>query len=111
MVNRSTIDIASDVLNAANGGATKIEIMYGAFICYKQMKDYVNFLSEKGLIVMHAHQDGEAHTFKTTEKGLKFLEIYKKLDGMIKEEVKEEEQLAPALHLRSEDTPERIGRQ
>jgi predicted transcriptional regulator len=94
MVNRSTLDIASDVLKAANGGASKIKIMYGAFLCYKQMKEYVNFLTEKGLLVID-NKDGEAQVFKTTEKGLRFLEIHNRLDEMIKEE---EEQLAPILY-------------
>ena len=43
MGNRSSIDIASDVLEAANGGASKIEIMYKALLSYNQMKVYVNF--------------------------------------------------------------------
>jgi predicted transcriptional regulator len=92
MGNRSTIDIASDVLEAANGGASKIEIMYKAFLSYNQMKVYVNFLNEKGLLV-YDNQHGEAHTFRTTEKGLRFLEIYNRLDDMIKED--EEEQVLP----------------
>jgi predicted transcriptional regulator len=94
MGNRSTIDIASDVLEAANGGASKIEMMYKAFLSYNQMKVYVNFLNEKGLLV-YDNQYGEAHTFRTTEKGLRFLEIYNRLDDMIKEE--DEEQQVPQL--------------
>ena len=39
MVHRSRIDIASDVLKVANGGASKIKIMYGAHLSYKQMKE------------------------------------------------------------------------
>jgi predicted transcriptional regulator len=93
MGNRSTIDIASDVLEAANGGASKIEMMYKAFLSYNQMKVYVNFLNEKGLLV-YDNQYGEAHTFRTTEKGLRFLEIYNRLDDMIKEE-DEEDQVPP----------------
>src|SRR5918992_400069 len=94
MGNRSTIDIASYVLEAANGGASKIEIMYKALLSYNQMKVYVNFLNEKGLLV-YDNQHGEAHTFRTTEKGLRFLEIYNRLDDMIKEEDEEEEQVLP----------------
>jgi predicted transcriptional regulator len=92
MGNRSTIDIASDVLEAANGGASKIEIMYKALLSYNQMKVYVNFLNEKGLLV-YDNQHGETHTFRTTEKGLRFLEIYNRLAEMIKED--EEEQVPP----------------
>ena len=92
MGNRSSIDIASDVLEAANGGASKIEIMYKALLSYNQMKVYVNFLNEKDLLV-YDNQHGKAHTFRTTEKGLRFLEIYNRLDDMIKED--EEEQVPP----------------
>lgn len=92
MGNRSSIDITSDVLEVANGGASKIEIMYKALLSYNQMKVYVNFLNEKGLLVYDNHH-GEAHTFRTTEKGLRFLEIYNRLDDMIKED--EEEQVPP----------------
>lgn len=94
MVNRSTLNIASDVLKAANGGASKIKIMYGALLSYKQMKWYLNFLIEKGLLVID-NKHGEGQVFKTTEKGLKFLEIYNRLDEVIKEE---EGQTAPILY-------------
>jgi predicted transcriptional regulator len=97
MVHRSRIDIASDVLKAANGGASKIKIMYGALLSYKQMKEYVNFLTKMGLLVIDIN-DGEAPVFKTTEKGLRFLETYNRLDEMIKAK-EEEEQLAPTLYL------------
>jgi predicted transcriptional regulator len=93
MGNRSTIDIASDVLEAANGGASKIQIMYKALLSYNQMKVYVNFLNEKGLLV-YDNQHGEAYVFSTTEKGLRFLEIYNRLEDMIK---KDEEEQIPQL--------------
>ena len=92
MGNRSTIDIASDVLAAANGGANKTQIMRKALLSYNQMKAYVNFLTEKGLLV-YDNQHGEAHTFRTTEKGLRFLKIYNRLEDMIKKD--EEEQIPP----------------
>ena len=109
MGNRSTIDIASDVLEAANGGASKIEIMYKALLSYNQMKVYVNFLNEKGLLV-YDNQHGEAHTFRTTEKGLRFLEIYNRLDDMIKEEDEEEKVLPPLSLIKSEKKMTGFGR-
>ena len=103
MGNRSTIDIASDVLEAANGGASKTKIMYRALLSYKQMKVYVNFLAEKGLLVID-NQQGEAYTFRTTEKGFRFLEIYNRLDDMIKEDEEERVPLLPAPNqIRKED--------
>ncbi|MFL6371786.1 MAG: winged helix-turn-helix domain-containing protein [Nitrososphaera sp.] len=107
MKNRSSIDILSQVLEAANGGATKTKIMYRALLSYKQIKEYVNLLTERGLLVydyhhqdhhhhnQHNHEQGKAqHTFiKTTEKGLSFLETYNRLDDMLKETEDEREEI------------------
>jgi predicted transcriptional regulator len=38
------------ILEAANGGATKTKIMYGAFLSFEQLKQYLAYLLEKGLI-------------------------------------------------------------
>ncbi len=94
MGNRSTIEIASDVLEIANGGASKIQIMYRATLSHKQMKEYVSFLSERGLLAYHNinNQRKKAQVFKTTEKGLRFLEIFHHLDVMIKENKEEQKQ-------------------
>ena len=103
MGNRSSIDIASQVLEAANGGASKIQIMYRALLSYKQMKQYVNFLTEKGLLIYdnNNHQQGGVQTFRTTEKGLRFLEIYNGLEEMIKKEEEEEQQASPPSLIKS----------
>ena len=86
MGNRSSIDIASQVLEAANGGASKIQIMYRALLSYKQMKQYVNFLTEKGLLIYdnNNHQQGGVQTFRTTEKGLRFLDTYNQIYDVLK---------------------------
>jgi predicted transcriptional regulator len=93
MGNRSNIEIASDVLEVANGGASKIQIMYRATLSHKQMKEYVSFLSERGLLAYHNvnNQRRKAHVFNTTEKGLRFLEIYHHLEVMIKENNQKEQ--------------------
>ena len=36
---RSRTEIVSNILDAANGGATKSKIMYKAFLSYNQLKD------------------------------------------------------------------------
>ena len=81
MTNRSRIDIISKILQAANGGgAAKTKIMYQAFLSYAQMKDYLMLLTQNDLL----SYDLNTRTFKTTEKGLRFLETYNQMDGMIK---------------------------
>jgi predicted transcriptional regulator len=79
--NRSRTDIISSILKIANGGVpTKTKIMYQAFLSHAQMKDYLIFLTQHDLI----EYDLDAQIYKTTEKGLRFLDIYNQMDGMIK---------------------------
>jgi len=71
MGNRSRTEIVSNILDAANGGTTKTKIMYFAFLSYNQLNEYLSILIENNLI---EYLDG-TKTFKTTEKGLKFLQM------------------------------------
>ncbi len=69
------------ILNYANGGgATKTKIMYSAFLSYSQMKGYLMVLTQNDLL----SYDLNTRTFKTTEKGLRLIEVYNQMDGMIK---------------------------
>jgi predicted transcriptional regulator len=76
---RSRADIASQILEAANGGTTKTKIMYGAYLSYAQLKEYLAALLEGGLI---EYQPTE-RKYKTTEKGLKFVKSYSQIGQMI----------------------------
>jgi predicted transcriptional regulator len=79
---RSRIDIVSQILDAANGGnTTKAKIMYKAFLNYNQLNEYLTFLTESGLL----SYDLDTRTFKTAEKGLRFLKAYGQLNQLTKE--------------------------
>lgn len=78
---RSKTDIFSNILETASGsGAVKTKIMYQVFISHDQMKGYLSFLTERGLL----NYDLDTRKFKTTEKGKRFLQIYNQIDDMIK---------------------------
>jgi predicted transcriptional regulator len=78
---RSRTEIISVILDAANGGsATKTKIMYHAFLSYAQMKEYLRVLTENNLL----NYNVDTQTFKTTEKGLRFLDTFNQMDSMIK---------------------------
>jgi predicted transcriptional regulator len=72
---RSRTDISRDILEAANGGATKTKIMYKAYLSYQQLKEYLAMLSENGLI----QQNSPEMTFSTTVKGLQYLKTYEQM--------------------------------
>ena len=54
--------------------------MYKAYLSFSQLKEYLMVLTENDLL----HYDAYTQTFKTTEKGLRFLNIYNQMDSMIK---------------------------
>jgi predicted transcriptional regulator len=75
---RSRTDIVSQILGAANGGATKTKIMYKAYLSYAQLKEYLTVLTENGLL---EYEEGE-NKFRTTDKGMKFMRIYQHMDEL-----------------------------
>jgi predicted transcriptional regulator len=74
---RSRNDIIADMLTVAlDGGAMKMQIMYGAYISYKQLKtDYLPLLLRNGLLTF----DKRKLRYATTEKGRQFLDAHKLL--------------------------------
>ncbi len=79
MKNRSRTEIVSNILDAANGGATKTKIMYKAYLSYNQLKEYISILIENNLL---EYLEG-TKTFRTTEKGLKFLKMHNQIDELL----------------------------
>ena len=79
MGNRSRTEIVGNILDAANGGATKTKIMYTAFLSYGQLKEYLSILIENNLI---EYLDGD-NKFKTTEKGLNYLKIHNEIGELL----------------------------
>jgi predicted transcriptional regulator len=74
---RSRTELASNILEAGNGGATKTKIMYKAFLSYGQLKEYLAMLIENNLMT----HDIEG-IYRTTSKGIRFLETSRQLDGL-----------------------------
>ena len=87
---RTKIEIMCQVLEAAKGsGATKTRIMYKAFLSYIQLREQIPFLLEHNMLKF----DLDTLTYKTTEKGLEFIELYNKMSNVIFEEEEEENEL------------------
>jgi predicted transcriptional regulator len=76
---RSRTEIVGNILDAANGGATKTKIMYKAFLSYVQLKEYLSVLIENNLL---EYIDG-THKFKTTEKGLNYLKMNNEIGELL----------------------------
>ena len=83
MKNRDRFEILSLILQVANGGGnntTRTRIMNRTLLGYKQMKEHLAFLTERGLL----YYDTRIGTFKTTETGMRFLQIYSRMEDMIR---------------------------
>ncbi|HSL12691.1 MAG TPA: winged helix-turn-helix domain-containing protein [Nitrososphaeraceae archaeon] len=85
MKNRSRTEIVGNILDSANGGATKTKIMYRAFLSYGQLKEYLSILIENNLIEF---LDG-TQMFKTTEKGLNYLKKHNEMEELLQTTTKE----------------------
>ena len=79
---RSRTEILGNILDATNGGGTtKTKIMYAAFLSYAQLKEYLSILIDNNLI---EYSDG-TQTFKTTEKGLNCLKMYREIGEFLQQ--------------------------
>ena len=73
---RSKSDIVGLLLDAANGGgATKTKLMYRAYLSFNQLREYLTFLIENGLIDYEGHQ-----TYRTTEKDIQVLQLQNRIE-------------------------------
>ncbi len=77
---RDRNEIIAQILESANGNRVRLtKIMYDAYLSHTLTKEYVRLLIKKGLI---EYLDGE-RTFKTSEKGMNFLRIHDRVQGLI----------------------------
>jgi predicted transcriptional regulator len=76
---RSRTEIVSMVLDVVSSGATKTKIMYGAYLSYTQLKEYLSYMEENDLI---KYEPG-TQLYRISEKGFKVKHLYEDLDEMI----------------------------
>jgi predicted transcriptional regulator len=69
MVNRDRHDITFEILRKATAGKKKTELMMEVGLSYAQSKEYLSVLVERKLLEVD-----EKRLFRTTSKGLEFLE-------------------------------------
>jgi predicted transcriptional regulator len=69
-------------------GANKTTIMYKSYLSYAQLKEYLPFLLEKGLVgkfpqQVEARRSSEKFVYKITGRGLRLLEISKEIEKIV----------------------------
>jgi predicted transcriptional regulator len=72
---RCKADIIAVILEtAASGEVPKSKIYYKSFLTYQRLRGYMTLLIEGGLIEYFDYKD--KRVYKTTEKGILFLQAY-----------------------------------
>ena len=86
---RSPTEITIQILEVVNGyddnnneGLTQTTLMSKLFLSHEQTKEYLMLLIEDDLL----SYDSTMRTYKTTEKGLTFLQAYNQIDQVLKKE-------------------------
>jgi predicted transcriptional regulator len=78
-----------DIINASDAkDATRTSIIYKAFLSHAQLKEYLSFLLENGLIdeislPTKSHGGHEKFVYKITERGIRLMQISKELENIV----------------------------
>jgi len=81
---RDKLFIIAEILEIAKEGTLKTQIMYRANLSFTQLNDYLKFMLKIDLLDKVLQNDKE--TYKTTAKGLDFLQRYHEITELLKSE-------------------------
>ena len=80
MKNRSRLEIIAMILETVGeSGAIQAKIMYKVYLSFLQMKEYLSQIMQHGLIIY----DDRAQIYKITDKGRRFLALYRQMTESI----------------------------
>ncbi len=93
MINRSRTEIVSQILKTVydhegddgSEGIPQIRATYTVYLNSSSLKEYLTALTLHGLLIY----ESEIRGYHITEKGMRFLELYRKLDDVTWEEEEE----------------------
>jgi len=81
---RDRLYIMAEILEVTMEGALKTQVMYKANLSFAQLNEYLHFLLD--LKLLELIEDTEKHVYKTTSKGARYLESYRKIRDLLKKE-------------------------
>ena len=77
---RGRFEIAATILEVAQAGnSSKTRLMYGSFLSFAQINEYLSFLLSNALIT----RSDDTHIYALTEKGMRFLRVYDEIAELI----------------------------
>jgi len=78
---RDRLEIIARILKVARDGVHKTQIMYKASLSFAQLTAYSSFLVKLGLL--EATKKNEKIIYKTTPKGIRYLQIYEEIKRLL----------------------------
>jgi predicted transcriptional regulator len=81
---RDKLYIVAEILEIVRDGVLKTQIMYRANLSFTQLNDYLKFMIKNELIEKMFITNKEV--YRATEKGLDFLQRYREITELLKEE-------------------------
>jgi len=72
---RSRADNTTEILKIADKGVSKTRIMYGAYLLFAQLKEYLKVLVDNGMLSF----DEKTTTYRTTDVGRNFIKTYERV--------------------------------
>lgn len=81
---RDKLFIISEILEIAKDGVLKTQIMYRANLSFSQLNDYLGFMLE--IHLMEKIRQNGKDIYRSTEKGLDFLERYHRIAELLRNE-------------------------
>jgi predicted transcriptional regulator len=72
---RSRADNTTEILKIADKGVSKTRIMYGAYLSFAQLKEYLKVLVDNGMLSF----DEKTTTYRTTDVGRNFIKTYERV--------------------------------
>ena len=79
---RDRLYILAEILDIAKEGSLKTQIMYRANLSFTQLNEYLSLLVDMKLVGLM--EDKERNVYKTTTKGLQYLQNYREIIELLK---------------------------
>ena len=81
---RDHLHIMAEILEVALDGALKTQVMYRANLSFAQLNEYLKVMID--LKLMEVIKNSERTVYKTTQKGMRYLQSYREIRDLLKKE-------------------------
>ncbi len=81
---RDHLFIMAEILEVAVEGALKTQVMYRANLSFAQLNEYLKLMVD--LKLLEQVRNSDKNIYKTTTKGMKYLQSYREIKDLLKKE-------------------------